>query len=351
MFAIRTNDSRKEAWKLLSLLSSTYNVQRLLRGDVWSGRDPWLHTESDLEQCSAQIAACIKHSREYFETGEVTTLNTSPLLHYYGALSLAKAVILSTDRDYSLASFKHHGLSMVPTSTDKNTAQTSIDEMKVTVKKGVFSALCCCIQSPCIAETEYTFREVLRVTPDMTDMYIRYYNEYSHVVPVATLYHEPGFSQFSLIARTLPDHFETVFPEIAQCTERIGLDSSPMYTADELDESIDNHLNFVRSSSGDYSEMIKPLENGIYKPFATMLLGLFILGSLVRYKPDIWIADVVLDRIGLRPVIETYLGICSTWLPIEALRLIHNIEYVFHSPGVIVYEDPLDIMNSKTPWF
>lgn len=348
MLAIPTNDSRKDAWKILSLLTSSHNVKRLLCGDVYSGRVRWPRTTAGIGISSTQIAACIRNAREYFIPSNLVTLNISPLLIYYGALSLAKAMILSSRKQASLDSFRHHGLSMVSKKLDDQSSRKSlkrIDERKAIVKKGVFHQLCDCIQTPCKLKTEYSLREVLRVTPDISDIYIRYYNEYSHVVPVSYLCYKPDFDDFGLSILGLTEHFEAVFPEIVKCTKRIGFDTNSYYHADELSESLDCFLKFIRSSYGCYSEMIRPLKNGIYMPFATMQIGLYILSSLVRYEPDIWIEEVVNDRSGLRPVIEAYCYTCSTWLPIEALRSIHCIEYVFHSPGVKVFEDPLSIMN------
>ncbi len=346
LYTIPSTDSRKDAWKVLSLLSSAHNVQKLLCGETWSERSPWSRTDERIQQKAAQIAACVLHAREYFQASETVTLNTSPLLLYYGALSLAKAVILSNDLNSSLTSFKHHGLSLVFSSVCENSSDVSIDEASAKVKRGgVFRLLCKSIDSPCIQKTEYNLRNIFKVTPDLRNMYMRYYNEYSHVIPVEHLYYEPDYAGFSLAVSTIAECFESVFPEIAECTTRVGLDNAPLYTSDKLTKPIDEFFNFVRSSNGSHSEMIRPLENGVYKPFATMFLGLFILGSLVRYNPDVWIEEIVYDRCGLRPVIEVYSQICATWLPIEVLREIHRVEYVFHPPGVSVFGDPLSIMN------
>lgn len=92
---IWSNDPYNSAWEHLNLFQSKDAVARLLKGDFQSNRS-FSYFDEDLIQTKAkQISYSIKQAFEYFNSAKSVTINTSPLLYFYGMLSLSKAVILA----------------------------------------------------------------------------------------------------------------------------------------------------------------------------------------------------------------------------------------------------------------
>ena len=100
-----------EMWRHLRYLRSPLNVSKLLCGKIKSNREEKWSESDELRKRSYEIAACIRQADEYYQSAETVELTTHPLLQFYGALALAKAVILSNDRELWLSDLRYHGLS------------------------------------------------------------------------------------------------------------------------------------------------------------------------------------------------------------------------------------------------
>jgi YaaC-like Protein len=124
----------KQIWKLLHLFLDpkyTSNQIRLIHPEI-----PAEH-EGNIKKQAMQIAYCIRQAEEYFQASTQVGLATRPVLLYYGAVALSKALILlKKDGNYSLDSqrnnpaysHKHHGLEPVNRLTSKNVGNLSIEE-------------------------------------------------------------------------------------------------------------------------------------------------------------------------------------------------------------------------------
>ena len=111
---IWTDTPLDEIWNQLRYLSSPPNVRNVLSGRVESGRDcPWPESDA-LDKQANEIASCIRQADEYFQASRAVGMETRPLLQFYGAESLAKAVILASDNALSLIDLRFHGLSTRP---------------------------------------------------------------------------------------------------------------------------------------------------------------------------------------------------------------------------------------------
>jgi len=132
-------------WGHLRYLRSPCNVERVLTGGVQSSRT-FIHSESaDTTNRAYEISACIRQADEYYRASEAVGLTTQPLLQFYGASSLAKALILANSPDVWLTDLKYHGLSTRPNSPalEAYSSDPEIwkveDEFAVVAKDGVFT--------------------------------------------------------------------------------------------------------------------------------------------------------------------------------------------------------------------
>lgn len=116
-----TENPINEIWKQMKFLSYKENCRNLLTGKIKSGRS-LLYNTSDpfLDRKITEITMCIQQGIEYFNAANKVTINTSPLLTYYGMLSLAKALIVANTRDGFIDDIKYHGLSTRPSTQALN---------------------------------------------------------------------------------------------------------------------------------------------------------------------------------------------------------------------------------------
>ena len=107
---INSEQPIKDMWSHLKFLSYPENCKRFLKGEIKSNRTIYAIDEISLEKKSKQISMCIRQAWEYFNAAENVSINTSPLLIFYGMLSLAKALIITENKDVFLEQIGYHGL-------------------------------------------------------------------------------------------------------------------------------------------------------------------------------------------------------------------------------------------------
>lgn len=92
----------------------------------------------EIKKVAPHITSYVTQASEFHNNAKLASLRTSPLLHYYSFLNLAKAYILCTSpRSINSENFKYHGLRLVPR-RDAIDLRKDILEVK---DKGVWRAL------------------------------------------------------------------------------------------------------------------------------------------------------------------------------------------------------------------
>ena len=231
---IWTDNPLEAIWNQLRYLTKPANVKNILVGKIKSGRNSLLSNSEQLENQADEIASCISQADEYFQASRVVGLATKPLLQFYGAQALSKAVILANDPSIKLAQFKFHGLSTHLTSV-KNELANSLQKYEdspsswqleleyAITKNGVF---------PHLARVANDFvppqgnvlhlKELFRIIPDMADLYRRHYNEPSHCL---YLYEDPKLENdgnFSIFfSSDTKEDILKVFPEFSNGYESV----------------------------------------------------------------------------------------------------------------------------------
>jgi hypothetical protein len=88
---IASNNPGEEVWKYLRLFLNPERTAKRIREihKIESGK----HAKN-IEKQVIQIAHCIRQAEEYFRASSDVGLATRPLLLYYGAVTLSRALIL-----------------------------------------------------------------------------------------------------------------------------------------------------------------------------------------------------------------------------------------------------------------
>jgi hypothetical protein len=116
-----SENAKSDLWNHIKFFSNEYNCRKLLKGEIKGGRSIIYSDSPELERKVKQITMCLKQATEYFSAAEEVSINTSPLLLFYGMLSLAKALIVSNKETIYLEDIQYHGLDTRPRTDELKT--------------------------------------------------------------------------------------------------------------------------------------------------------------------------------------------------------------------------------------
>ena len=340
-----------EMWHQLRYLRSPANVRNLLSGEIMSRRTP-MPSDSELDRRSREIASCIRQADEYYKAADTVGLATHPLLQFYGAECLAKAVVLANNSSIWLSNINYHGLTTrantAADSSDKARLQaysndSSIwrieDEFAVT-NQGVFLELCKTIGKsvPCVGAV-LKMKDLFKILPDLDNLYRRHYRENSNCF---YLYSKPQKSSEGKVeiyfnrGENIHD-IAAVFPEFISSFVEDEMTYGEQVAARGFisKEPMDLPLTFgvVQKGTVGGRYFIRPLECGLKEPFSIIFAARFILSNVVRYKPVFWMEQLEGNSSGSASLAEALCNLAKRRLPNEALNAIWHEEFTYGTPG------------------
>ena len=301
-----TNRPYETMWNHLNLFSSKANAKSLLQGRMKSQRLWGYFDEALLEKKSSQLAYSISQAYEYFRAADTITVNTSPLLYFYGMLALAKALIVANNPNVLLHDIKYHGLHTRPINHAlqnyaQDDTQWSIANEYAVTNAGVFKELTDLIHSFTFTDniSIIKYKDILSVDPELSEFYGRYYDEPSRVhylYDVKFLSDDPY--RIELCPRTVDRNaFELLFPNFTNDFDfqEVIHHQALRYTNKDHVSSLPDNIGIFRPIPGG-RYLIGGLlfeENGniisrYISPELCDYVNMFILSNCVRYKQEFW---------------------------------------------------------------
>lgn len=338
-----THQPHDAIWDNILFLTSKANVKKLLTGQTPSNRKLIFSDTELVEKKSKQIAYSITQAQEYYRAADSVSVATSPLLYFYGMLSLAKALIVANDPELLLDGIKYHGLTSRPNSDEL--ASYSSDETKwtledefVIVKPGVFSLLAQITQGITVSEQNvYYLRQLFSVNPELSDTFIRSYGEYPQIQYLYDYGESIEPYKLTICPRTTnKESFEALFPEFAHdftCEEGIRHNQALVY-----------HSKPTITEFPSYFGIYSPLPGGHYLvrglkyqdgsetsfrftyPELCDYVFMFVLSNCVRYKQEFWGTIIRGETSGS-------IGIMNQAISIARLRFPNFILGHFYNEG------------------
>ena len=345
---IWTETPMEEIWNQLRYFASSINVYNLLTGKIKSNRKfVWSESEH-LMHHSREISSCIRQADEYFRASRSVGLATKPLLQFYGAQALTKAVILANDNSLGLQKLRYHGLSTRPSTADsalqdalrtynEDPSQWQFENEYAVTNNGVFLHLARIVEDGVPSTGEVLkIIDLLKIIPDMAKMYSIHYGEPSHCF---YLYGKPRFSDdgyfsISFSSRYTKDELLEVFPEFLsgyRFTDENGILS--FRSLKPLSKEPRYGVLVKGAVAGSF--YVRPHRTGIYKPITVFYALMFILSNIVRYKPAFWM-DIIDGRTtGSFAIAEATTHIFARHFPNEVLEYFWHEPFTFGTPGYI----------------
>jgi hypothetical protein len=328
-------------WSHLCLLSRESNARSLLGGHLANGRGRCAAPLELLEAKARQVAYCILQAFEYYKAADAVTVDTSPLLYFYGMLSLAKALVVANDPEVLLDDIKYHGLK-----ADKTDASTKLESRGVKADGGVFLRLTSTVQGfgyP--AGALFTLKDVLSVSPELFEMFERYFEEPARCLPcymTRTLSTKPYRVEICALAPTA----EYVYQRIPEFATDFDLRPNPSirarvfkwFTSKESVEAPPTKFwEYYAPIGGRYLVGALPFTlNGHIKkhyiqPALSDYIGMFILSDCVRYKQDLWRRVVQGQETGILGLVDLFLNIAKRRFPNLILNSLFGERFVYDS--------------------
>ncbi|AKG53105.1 hypothetical protein DGWBC_0421 [Dehalogenimonas sp. WBC-2] len=330
---IWTNRPYEAMWDHLDFLAQPANVKRLLMGEIDSKRSSPALAKSIAERKAPQVGYSIRQGHEYFKAADSVSIVTSPLLYYYGMLSLTKALLVANNESLFLENLKYHGLDTRP----KNESQRiycedpslwSIEEEYANINDGVFKELAKYVHRfnfPNDATIKYF--DLLAIEPEISNMFQRYYHIEPRTQYLYTVEEQQDPYRLMISPSTNNfEQFEAKFPAFKADFERskelkhgvaIEYSSKP----DRVTKFPDYFGTYQTTAGGRYIvnglryEVDKIKTDRFLFPEVCDFITFFILSTCVRYKQEYWNRIIEGKDNGALGIIALYVNIARSRFP------------------------------------
>ncbi|MEH2296293.1 YaaC family protein [Nostoc sp.] len=343
MQKIFTEDPDYEQWQMLSNFIYPSNIDRFFSKNGIQDYD---------KELLELISGSTLQAQEYFAAANSVSLNTSPLLLYYGTVNLmyAASMLVSGKK----INIENHGMRLDNSSNSiTRLGDIEFTPFFATTTGGLFQF--CKSFCPDISVLQYgckskwTLLEILASIPELKNDFEECYDILSYVIPVEIVQDQKDY-----VERIDKQEFKNV--DIMQELSKISyfdttyikpILESPYikYSHVFLRRKIESKFITEYSVFGQVflKKYHKKVSNCITLPLLIyMYMGLFVLGYFSRYKPIIWSPFVRSDSTGEKRVIEKFINISKRVIP----NMIINFIYTTHFYFVKEMHEPIDL--SKT---
>jgi hypothetical protein len=295
-----------------------------------------------LEAKSRQLAYCIVQASQYYRAADAVTVDTSPLLYFYGMLSLAKALVVANDSQVLLDGVRFHGLKM-----DRSTPPVSLEALGARIDKrrdrGVFSYLTKVVQG-----FEYpqgavlTLKDVLSISPELFEMYERYFGEKARCVGCyMTRLHSTNPYRIEICAlANAPEDVTARIPELGtDFSLRQNQGATCVYQWFTSKETVSGpptgFWEYSPPTGGRYLVGALPFtveskeKTHWIHPALTDYITMFILSNCVQYKQDLWVSVVQGRETGVLGLVDLIVSIAKHRFPNLILNSLFGETFIY----------------------
>ena len=301
---IPTENATRDLWRLLNRFSYPTNISRYLQ-------DKGLQYSQALVQF---VAGSFSQSEAYFSAAGSSPLDISPLLLYYGAVSLlAGAAALTKGEKLPIDG---HGMALIAPGTGRIASAQVVPRGNGALQQftDVFSPGCAFANS-----VPWTLLEILGSVPDLAQDFLDCYEDGDpYTLAIEVVKTDQGW-----VERLAKKEFT-----------RFGTPDDALTRIESLAESY-----LAPQITNEYVVLRRKLNSpdiGIYSLFnqkhlqlahvmngrtttpgqiPVMLMGMFSLGFMSRYHPGLWNPFVRHDETGELLLIEKFVAVCHRYFP------------------------------------
>lgn len=358
-------------WTGITFLESTENLKSRLK--ILTGRMPSTKIAKD-------VATCLQQGRLFYQAAEQSPLEIKPLLLFYGTMSFSKALITGCNL-VSLSTLpQSHGLSDI---SDPNSLLSDL-RARITTS-GNFHRfndtissrhkfeyidreymtryfMCSTDQSSNLLEKEISLKDILARIPSLSDLYEKTFNEksqtenafcslsisrsnadwdirldspeiYSDLTSLRLIIEEyrnrfPALKKLRVIEadrawdRSIIIFANTTIPD-NELEEPNFIPRENRLVASNIRDTLD-FQNMFGSDQGSFENsrtIISPYAGAYFSKYSLHYLGMFLLSSLVRYRPQIWVHCLTRSTTQQRPADDKALSLVEAFMSNHAREM------------------------------
>jgi YaaC-like protein len=340
-----------DSWARLSLYEST----DLVRGAFKARHGRELSAEK-----AREIVSAVAQGREYFTAAEAAGPLVSPLLQYYGVLSLSRALSLVLSHNLREASLPpKHGITSVGWGNVLAAPDRHPENLEVQITDGALLSLLGSIGNSevstvftapypsqlnivraygieALGGAKITLRQLLSRIPDLRDIYERSFGEsaanYRAFVFMLSADTQTDIDVFGG-RHGLPDQeafrLELSIPADVVLTESARhnfLPDEPHYRYRLLHPGGSNRINLlpqIENSSDEAMAIVTPFAQGVVVPLiGRLFLMSYFLGTFARYHPTSWLSIMQGRKKGdlMLPILREGMGVIQRRFPMLVIR-------------------------------
>lgn len=349
---IWTNRPYEAMWDHLDFLTHSANVERLLTQRLYSTGGLPPDSTAVLSRKAAQVAYSIRQGHDYFRAADSVSITTSPVLYFYGFLSLSKALLVAKCENLLLNDIRYHGLYTRPTTESQSRYSEAPDSWSIerefaNTREGVFKHLTRLIHNfefPDRSTIEY--KDLLEVEPETSGMFQQYYGALPRVQYIYDENEKNGPYQLSISVRTMDhDDFEQRFPQFKSDFRRqagIKHGQALVYVLEPKITSFPDYCGIYHAAAGG-RYLIGGLKykgpqgqaERYFRPEVCDYVNMFILCNCARYKQEFW-GEIVEGKTGALGFISLYVSVARSRFPNFILNQLFGEEFSFGPAGRLV---------------
>lgn len=327
VLSIPTEQPELEQWRLLNQLTFTRNIEEHLLNKGFEIPKP---------ETIEFVAGCLKQSEAYFSAAKTAPIDISPLLLYYGTTNLlAGAAILVTGEKLPV---EGHGMKLeVPSESSSLKRIADVDVKPTNATTGGLQLFANVFTRNCLLVNGQTWsvEELFASIAEVRQEFLMCYpSSKPFTIPIERLKTENVF-----LERVDPNDLDR-FSSPGEAFSQV-LDFKSHY----LEPQVSNQMNLIplrrklgSPGLGQYSlfgnqfiqiSHIKAGHQLNPSKLILMLMSLYALGFLSRYRPELWNPFVSGDTSGEILLISKLLNIAQRYIPNLVLDQIHSKRHRF----------------------
>lgn len=355
-------------WHLLQFLESSENLRKAIaRHHGWRPSDTR----------AREIAACLRQGRLFYETGAASPTDISPLQFFYGMVAFAKALTLVCDRTTGLSALvPGHGirddsaansrLEELVASIDNRGTLAEFNDVVASRNRLCYfdeenhprSIVIPCADSATISGLRCTFKDILSRIPGMHSLYTETTGEFASTTPVVIQAPSIPENKWSIRIddlrryddrdglRAIVGELRVRFPFLAAWRVleaqrawgrsiiqfvNVAPDGDDLaegvlfaaggafYVPPELVnvgrfQNVGRHLDPIAGGFGGTVSAISPLHGLNLSEYTLHYVALFMLSSVVRYRPQTWMHVLSRAVTQVRPADDSMLALVELLL-------------------------------------
>ncbi|MCA8292464.1 YaaC family protein [Burkholderia sp. AU30198] len=365
----------KADWHLLQFLESSENLRKTIeRHHGWRPSDTR----------AREIAACLRQGRLFYETGAASPIDISPLQFFYGMVAFAKALTLVCDRTKGLSALvPGHGiqddsaansrLEELAASIDERGTLAEFNDVVASRNRLCYfdeenhpqSVVIPCVDSTTVSGLRFTFKDTLSRIPGLETLYTATVGESANTTPInveAPNIHRNKWSIRIDDLRRYEDRdglraivgelrgrypfltgwrlleaqrawgksiiqFVSVTPNGDDLADGVLFAAGgtffvpPELVHEGRFDDVEHHLDPIAGGFGGTVSAIAPLHGFNLSEYTLHYAALFMLSSVVRYRPQTWMHALSRAVTQERPADDSMLALVELLLRMNQYQI------------------------------